>query len=390
MTIARIAFLLLIAVAQASCSHHETARQRGAFAFHYGRSLNEAQLAWYSRFDILVTHDPLPADQVRRLRSAGTSLVLYEWAVAFYESLATDWQRSLLSGARDALLNRAPLTGGVGSATAGAWYFDPASAAHRQRAAAIAGRIAAAGYQGVFLDTTTLASVHPEAAAEFERRRSGTSYDAAYSTFLSDLRRELGEGIIFTNQAYRSAQHYLPWVDWDLTESLITRPEGPAFALRPLNDPKDPWNSSLFLMRNLIDPVATRYPKVRFGHLNYVSGRSDETIGVVHAIAKLFNSEGFVSAPALEDEITSHYFEEPGRPLSDRVDAQDGNASWRYFENVLIAVSGSPTTIEIANPLQRALRSRETGELFCGGPVVLPAAQGSPRAFLFDRTSDCG
>src|SRR5689334_6824576 len=72
--------------------------RRGAFAFHYAPQLSEEELHWYSRFDILVTHDPLPREQVERLHATGTRLVLYEWSVAFYESRATKWQRSLLKG----------------------------------------------------------------------------------------------------------------------------------------------------------------------------------------------------------------------------------------------------------------------------------------------------
>lgn len=389
MKIARIAFLIVIALAPACSTQHETARRRGDFAFYYGPSLTEAQLDWYSQFDVLVTHDPLPEEQVRRLRSAGTRLVLYEWAIAFYDSLATSWQRSLLASKAD-LLNSSPLTGGLGSSTSGAWYFDPAAPAHRDRAAKLARRIADAGYQGVFLDTTTEASVHPAAAAEFGRRHPQTTYDAEYSTFLADLRLELGPGIIFTNQGYRSAQYYLPYADWDLTESLMTRPEGPGFVLRPWNDPADPWNSIYFLMRNLIGPVASRYPNVRFGHLNYLAGASPETISVVYAIARLFDSHAFVSAPALADEISPVYFREKGAPVSSRIDAPDQNASWRYFENGLIAVSASRESVEVANPQRRRLRSRETGALFCGEPITLPPTAGSPRAFFFDDTSDCG
>lgn len=389
MKVARIVLLIVIALAPACRTQHETARRRGAFAFHYGPSLTAAQIDWYSQFDILVTHDPLPEEQVRQLRAAGTSLVLYEWAVAFYDSLATEWQRSLLAS-KAGLLNSSPLTGGLGSATSGAWYFDPAAPSHRDRAAVLAKRIAAAGYQGVFLDTTTEASVHPTAAAEFSRRHPATAYDAAYSAFLGDLRRELGAGIIFTNQGYRSAQYYLPHVDWDLTESLMTRPQGSVFVLRPWNDRKDPWNSISFLMRNLIGPIAARHPNVRFGHLNYVGGAAPETINVVHAIASIFDSDAFVSAPELEDEVSTVYFRDPGTPLSRRMDAADESASWRFFEHALIAVSASRESVEIANPHRHRFRSRETNELFCGEIITLPPTSGSPRAFFFDSTSDCG
>jgi hypothetical protein len=75
--------------------------------------MTEAELAWCGRFDLVVTHDPLPPAQVRALHRQGTRLVLYEWAVAFYASLAKpdSWEASLLA-ARRGLLNERPLRGG--------------------------------------------------------------------------------------------------------------------------------------------------------------------------------------------------------------------------------------------------------------------------------------
>jgi hypothetical protein len=55
---------------------------QGRIAFHYATPLTARELEWYSRFDVLVTHDPLPVEQIDALHRAGTRLVLYEWAVA--------------------------------------------------------------------------------------------------------------------------------------------------------------------------------------------------------------------------------------------------------------------------------------------------------------------
>src|ERR1051326_692111 len=111
------------------------AERRGAFAFHYGPPLTPRQLRWFARFDVVVTHDPLPRAQVDALHARGTKLLVYEWSVAFYGSLANAWQRALLQQHPDALLNRAGLRGGAGSADAEAWYYDPASDSHRARRA---------------------------------------------------------------------------------------------------------------------------------------------------------------------------------------------------------------------------------------------------------------
>lgn len=96
----------------------EPSLRRGAFAFHYETALTEQGLDWYSQFNVLVTHDPLPRAQVEELHARGTRVLLYEWSVAFYESRATVWQKSLLRRNRAALLNDVALTGGAGSPTA--------------------------------------------------------------------------------------------------------------------------------------------------------------------------------------------------------------------------------------------------------------------------------
>jgi hypothetical protein len=130
--------------------------RRGGIAFHYAPSLTPAELEWLSRFDVLVTHDPLPKPQVDALHKRGTRLALYEWSVAFYASKATPWQKALAQSAR---LNRNPLRGHVGAEDADAFYYDPASRAHeRDRAVAIARRLKTIGYDGVFFDTTSIAA----------------------------------------------------------------------------------------------------------------------------------------------------------------------------------------------------------------------------------------
>jgi hypothetical protein len=290
------ATLLALAVALPAVGRE----RRGAVAFHYGGSLSESQLAWLGRFDVLVTHDPLPPAQVDALHAHGARLVLYEWAVAFYRSRA--------SFPASALLNSRPLRGGLGSADADAFYYDPATRAHRiDRPRAIAEHLRAIGYDGVFLDTTTHESVHPEALAEFRRRHPDLDYDRAFAGFLRELRRELKPGVIITNQGYRDADDYLPFVDYDVTESLITRPAEGGYRERPWNDPKDPWNSIEPLMKRLIAPAMKRYPRVRFIHLNYTSDPKD--VGRIVEIARRFGGDAFVAYPdvtAIESDVYFH------------------------------------------------------------------------------------
>src|ERR1043165_8201345 len=235
------------------------AERRGTFAFHYRTPLTPPQLRWFSRFDLLVTHDPLPRAQVAALHARGTKLLVYEWSVAFYGTLANAWQRGLLQRHPEALLNRDGLRGGAGSAEADAWYYDPANEEHRvERARAIARRL----------------------------DEIGADYDHEFARFLSNLRRELNGKVIFTNQGYRKADDYLPYADWDLTESMITWKGG---VPRPWDDARDPWNSIHYLFVNLIGPARVRYPRVRFAHLNY--GGAD-LVPLVVAAAKLFGAAG--------------------------------------------------------------------------------------------------
>ncbi len=299
---------------------------RGAMAFHYATPLTAAQLACYGRFDLLVTHDPLPRAQVETLHARGTRLLLYEWAVAFYPSIT----HSSLP-----VLNTQPLFGHLGSTTAGAMYYDPASREHaHDRAPALAARLRAIGYDGVFLDTTTHESVHPEALAEYERRHRETSYDVAFARFLRALRRELRGGVVATNQGYRAAAQILPYVDVDVTESLITRP---GRGLRPWNDPGDRWNSIAYLMHHLIAPAQRAYPRVRFVHLNYVDALTDDAIAPVVAIARLFDADAFVTVPSLVAPSTSNvYFDDLGA-AKPRVESQ--TTAYRLFAHGLAAAN---------------------------------------------------
>ncbi len=308
-----------------------TAEARGGIAFHYATPLTAGELAWYSRFDVLVTHDPLPLEQIDALHHAGTRLVLYEWAVAWYASLATPWHGRLPA---KAALNATPLRGHLGATNADAFYYDPATREHqRDRAQVLARRLRTLRYDGIFLDTTTSHSVHPEALAEYRRRHPDLPYDAAFARFLETLRAELRGGLIVTNQGYRQADDVLPYVDWDVSESLITHPRDGKFVLRPWNDKRDPWNSIAFLMRNLIEPVRKKFPRVKFAHINYVDDAS--LVDEIVAIARLFDAQPVVAlrdvAATVQDDLLVFDF---GETLSRGANSRD-------FENGSVAYNPS-------------------------------------------------
>jgi hypothetical protein len=272
-------------------------------AFHYASPLTPAELEWFASFEVLVTHDPLPRAQVDALHERGTKLALYEWSVAFYDSLKTSWQARIPPAA---LLNDRPLRGHLGASDADAWYYDPAAPGHAvERAEALSERLRGIGYDGVFFDTTTSASVHPDALAEYLRRHPDRSWDEAFADFLATLREELRGGLIVTNQGYRAAAHVLPWVDWDVTESLITYPVEGKFVLRPWDDLDDPWNSTAFLVRTLIDPVRKEFPSVRYAHINYVEAPDRKRIAEIVAITLLLDARPVVAVRDVSTMIES-------------------------------------------------------------------------------------
>lgn len=330
--------VLLVTVAVLLAANADTAERRGAIAFHYATPLTPAELAWYGRFDLLVTHDPLPREQVDALHRRGTKLVIYEWAVAFYASRAGPWNR------KAPVLNRAPLRGHLGARDADAFYYDPATREHQQgRAAMLARRVKALGYDGVFLDTTTKESVHPAALAEYAHRHPEVDYDEAFAGFLRNLRRSVR--VIVTNQGYRAAKLVLPYVDWDVTESLITWPRNGHFVLRPWNDPKDAWNSTAFLMKNLIAPVRKQFPRVRFAHINYLDTIDATRVAELIAITRLFDAEPVIAHPQLSTMVPSELlFVELGAP-SARVDRTDG--AYRLYEHGVVAYNAGARPMRI-------------------------------------------
>ncbi|MFL6248367.1 MAG: hypothetical protein ACJ74H_20245 [Thermoanaerobaculia bacterium] len=261
-------------------------------AFHYGPALTRPQLDWFARFEVLVTHDPLPREQVAELHRRGTKLALYEWSVAHYAPAP-----------RLPLLNDKPLRGHAGAEDLDAWYYDPAApsfAASRTRL--LVSRLREVGYDGVFFDTTTEQSVHPAALAEYRRRHPTVPYDQAFAKFLRVLREELK--VIITNQGYRAAEHYLPYVDFDVTESLIV-----------LNGRMRPWAEIDAQMQQWILPAARRYPHVRFVHLNYVEVADDASIVPVIAIARMYGHDAFVALPDVtKTAMHEVYFVERRRP----------------------------------------------------------------------------
>ncbi|HEX8411460.1 MAG TPA: hypothetical protein VF883_21560 [Thermoanaerobaculia bacterium] len=336
--------------------------RRGGIAFHYATPLSPRELEWYSRFNVLVTHDPLPRAQVDALHARGTRLALYEWSVAYYHSLRTLWHSRQ---PRSMVLNERPLRGHLGAADSDAYYYDPATREHqRGRAEMLARRLRALGYDGIFFDTTTSHSVHPEALAEYKLRHPELPYDEAFAGFLQNLRRE-GVRLIVTNQGYREADHVLPHVDWDVTESLITFPREGRFVLRPWNDSRDPWNSTVYLMRNLIGPARRKFPDVRYAHISYVDEPQPARIAEIVAISLLFDAQPVIAkhdvATTIESDLLLLDFGEPKSTFT---------GTHRFFERGFVAYNASAKTLRVPNDDE--YEDAVTGKRVRGTIVVPP------------------
>ncbi|HVE71905.1 MAG TPA: hypothetical protein VNI54_11090 [Thermoanaerobaculia bacterium] len=339
------------------------AAARRGIAFHYA-PLSAAEVRWYSRFEVLVVHDPIPREQLDALHRAGTKVVLYEWAVAYYDARKTLWDMRLPAAA---LLNTTPLRGHLGAPDADAYYYDPVSREHaRDRAVVLARRLRTLGYDGVFFDTTTAASVHPTALAEFRNRYPGRSYDEEFSRFLGTLRQELRGGIIVTNQGFRAAEHVLPYADWDVSESLITYPRNGLFELRPWNDAGDPWNSTQFLMRNLIAPVRAKFPRVRFAHINYLDAPEARRVAEVVAIALLFDAHPVVATRDVAATIANDLL------LVDLGEPRAMKGNHRLFTRGLVAYNPGASAMRIPNRL--VYQDAVTGETVRGTIIVPPGS----------------
>lgn len=317
------------------------AEKRGTLAFHYGGALSAAQLEYFGKFDVLVTHDPLPTAQATALRRGGTKLALYEWSVAFYRSLVRpgSWQEQALRKPAIPLLNRTGLRGHAGANDADAFYYDPAAPGHAEgRANDLAKWIRSVGYDGVFFDTTTIENVHPEARREYRRRHPDITYDKAFSQFLARLRNLLP--LIVTNQGYRVAEHYLPHADYDITESLLSL---------PWHDHENRWNSVDFLVPEMILPAAAKYPHVRFVHLSYVASEDPQRVETLIATAMLFGHDAFVTYPDVSRTLFSKlHFADLG-PALGPIEMQGLTAS-RRFERGRVVVTPARGKIELAVP----------------------------------------
>ena len=333
------------------------AKPRAPVAFHYAAVFSPRDLAWYTRFELLVTGTVLGPEQSRRLRRDGTKLVAYEWMAGFYPSDSTSatpqWEQKVLSKSDDRTLTGTPVGGG--SAEAGKvahWYDFGSDELIESRARNLAVRLAAADYHGFFFDTPGFEHLPPQAQAAFKRRHPGMDYHERVGRFIGALRRALPPGkIIFLNQGYRHAAHLLPHADMDLSESAFTFLDKRGDTrFRPWHDAAKPWESVRTPMYDLVMPAQRKFTNVRMVHVNYAGG-SPEEIRRAHrysyACATILGHQAYLivpSAPASEED--SIYFTDLGA-AEYYWREEPGGVVWRRFQRGVAAINacGRPASI---------------------------------------------
>jgi hypothetical protein len=325
-------------------------KQRGAVAFHYAAAFSPRNLAWYTRFEILVTGAILGLEQSQRLSRTGTKLVAYEWTAGFYPgddvSSPVSWQKQVESRSKDWLLTSTPIPGGAAEARKTAQWYDFGSAALlEERARMLAGRLAESAYHGFFFDTPGFEHLPPQAQAAFKQRHPDLDYNERVGLFLATLRRALPAGkIIFLNQGYRHAAHLLPHADMDLSESSFTYlDKGGTTRFRPWHDPAKPWESIRTPIYDLVMPAARKFPKVRMVHVNYAAGAPEQIRRAqryANVCAAILGHQAYLIVPSAPDaEDDPIYFSDLGAP-EDYWREEPSGVVWRRFQRGIAAING--------------------------------------------------
>jgi hypothetical protein len=330
-------------------------------AFDYAAISSVPDLEFYSKFDLLVTGGILAPDQSRVVRSGKTRLVLYLWSSAIYPGDATAaervWEEKLRKNSKSWLIRPDPVTGGAAAAGRGALWYDFANS---ELASALAeymhGLVGQNEYAGIFLDTLGFQSLANELQAEFRNRHPNADYDQCQGEFISKLRKVLGpQAIIFTNQAYRKPEFFLPHSDFDLIENSATFINSDqTTGFRPWLQRGNEWESIEVPMTQLVMPASRSFPRTEIVHINYARGDKstcEHAVSYSFACAKLWNHISFVSPPDLQTAIPSNvYFQDLGTPLTPSYEEdRDAGVAWRRFQNGVVALNSSDKPYRISS-----------------------------------------
>lgn len=313
-------------------------------AFHYQASFDQRALAWYTRFEHLVTGAILDPKTSTSLRRHGSRLIAYEWSSGFYTgdavSAPLDWQEPVTAKRSDWLLTAKPITGAAAeNGRVAEWYDFADPDLRKARARFLAARLVEAGYDGYFFDTVGAEQIPEPAKKAFAARHPTLDYNVCQGEFFKELRAAMPAGkIIFLNQGFRHADALLPYADFDLSESYFTYIAGPKTALRPWDDKAKPWEAIKTPLEQLILPAARKYPNLRFVHVNYAAAGAPLTSNAAlhgYVGGKLFGHDAYLIVPGSPaEEESGVYSSGLGRPKGELVERIDLVA--REFEFAVI------------------------------------------------------
>ena len=254
-------------------------------AFDY-QHLDQADLDYLSRFDVVVTHDLAGPQTVERLKKGGAKLFFYEWLPAlYYTDHPGPWERQVHRERRQWTLDPEesdpdPMGKKIGCKD---YFYDMADdALLARRVEHLARKAKSGGYDGIFFDWGSGWHALEEngyrfATAAFQRRHPGVRYDDRVNAFLGMLR---AKGLyIALNGAFRSAHAQLEQhADLDVVESMFTSEQcqNPIEAVVVGEGAQSvcetsftPLSRALELAARLPREARSVNPKVRFLFLNY-------------------------------------------------------------------------------------------------------------------------
>ena len=393
-------------------------QKRGDFAFCYlpfGGSYTPAQMAWLSNFEVVVTGSIIPEAQANELHAAGCKLFVYEWLTGFYtpeiwidssgqqnvgeDSSESDWLLGLLGryplqpGMTDYLCQPIDSHGrpipestctAAGCSTP-VYDYDPVAPGFASfRASHLVNMTKSFGYDGIFFDTTHYPSMtntsqrvfcarHPRLPGETPTQwndRVMEIYDAGEARMLSLIRSMAPNLLIFTNAGFSDQRldpadgvplytYYLPYSDYDLSESYMTSMDqaaGPATVciggkgleqveetyVHPWIDASHLWNSTAVYSTLLIADVwAAHKYRTQMCYLNsgdmrcQVTGLTARIAGTTYPVFTLaLDREAICYSYAAAALLggTAYYWMSDDNPLPPSSDVYFADLGPAYFQ----------------------------------------------------------
>jgi hypothetical protein len=103
---------------------------------------------------------------------------------------------------------------------------------------------------------------------------------------------------------------------------------------------------------------------------------------MVIAAATLFDMAAYVASEEGEDVHDANYFLPTGKPLTPRIDAADGQTTWRFFENVVVVVSSSTEPVRLPNRYNRPVHGRDDALTYGDAADIVVAPNGVLQAYF--------